>query len=319
MTLSGPILVETPHVNETNLGGFLNQLQGCWKSTTLLWMQCNYFPVLPGLILSGWDHQSEKVVSRFCKERDFSALLVRMEKPGQRWTHRRGGYTLPLGQIPSAVKTLADEGLITILLEPASPYSDSYSVTSVSDVDAGKIDIEVVGPGFDASDVLRADITPHERLQATVDVRSQSAWDRSRVQLRRTYLIDHESYRRSVTRRLSKIGAKLRNPAFPDEWLEPSVPNSSVDSLVREATRYLEESRQTVLLEHADRYEPIPDQLLDTFLSQLLRLSKSVAESTVPWRTFSLAASFLARDRLVIWDFFPPGDPDTATLASLKG
>jgi hypothetical protein len=311
------ILIETAHVTRENLGRALAALRGCWKASSLLWMHANDFPALSGLILNGWFSESEESVVRFCRQRNFSELLVRIEKPDQRWIRRRGGYNAQVEHVRGIVQALAEEGLIAILLEPASPYSDLFSLTSACEVDAGKIDIEVVGPGFDASDILRADITPHERFEIKFDSRSKAAWGRHQVQVRRTLLVDHESYLASVERRLAKIGARLRNPSFPDEWTDLSASTLSVKDLVQDATRYLRETGQTTLIDRSDRYEAMPTQVLDTFLNELLRLSKIVAASKVSWRTFSLAASFLSQNRFVIWDFFPPGNHDTATLLDL--
>jgi len=281
-------------------------------------MHVNRFPTLSGLILGGWFPESQESIVRFCRQKNFSELLLRIEKPGQRWTRRRGGYTVPLKGVQNLVQGLAREGMIAILLEPASPYSDFFSLTCVCDVDSGKVDIEVVGAGFDASDILRSDITPHERFEIQFDDRLRAPWDSPKLRSLRTHLVDEESYRASVRQRLVKIGARLHNPAFPEEQMQAGTPPFALEGLVQEATRYLRESGQTALLEHSDRYEPIPRQLLDTFLNELLRLSKIVGESNVSWRAFSLAGSFLSDARLVIWDFFPPGDHDVRTLSRLK-
>ncbi len=317
MPLSAPLLVEISNVAEGNLANYLSILRGCWKSSSLLWMHVNEFPSLSGLVLGGWSAASEEASARFCREGNFSDLLVRIEKPGQRWTRRRGGYTVSLAQVQGLVRDLADEGMISILLEPASPCNDFFSFTSVCDADAGKADVEVVGPGFDASDVLRGDITPHERFEINLSRRSGSSKAAHRFQIHQTYLIDREGYQASVKRRLAKIGARLRNPSFPDEWMQPNVPGTASEGLIHDATFYLRETGQTVLLDRSDSYDPIPAQLLDTFLGQVGRLSEAVEGSKVPWRTFSLAASFLSGGRFVIWDFFPPGDHDTRTLAHL--
>jgi hypothetical protein len=312
------ILLETTTVSPENLPNALAELQGCWKSSSILWMHVNRFPALAGLIFNGWFQDSEEAIIRFCRERAFSELLLRIEKPGQRWTRRRGGYNVSLEAVENLVQNLQREGMMAILLEPASPYSDLFSLTSVCDVDAGKIDVEVVGPGFDASDILRADMTPHERFEIILNKPLKSAWERHELLVSRTYLIGDESYRASVRRRLAKIGARLRNPAFPDEWMDPNVSASTVEGLVQNATRYLRESGHTTLLDPSNHFEPIPNQLLDRFLKELLRLSKAVAESDISWRTFSIAGSFLSEERLVIWDFFPSGDHDVRTLSRLK-
>ena len=92
---------------------------------------------------------------------------------------------------------------------------------------------------------------------------------------------------------------------------------ATLDALLQDATRYLQESGQTALLDHAEAYQPIPRRLLEEFLLQVLRLSRAVSMSEVPWRTFSLAGSFLPGERLVLWNFFPTGEYDTQTLANL--
>jgi hypothetical protein len=241
---------------------------------------------------------------------------VRIEKPSQRWVRRRAGYTIPVLKAQTLVEDLTSEGFMTILLEPASPCADLFSLASVCDVASGKVDIEVVGPGFDASDILRADIKPHERFEIAIHKQSAS-FHNQEFQISRVYLVDPESYRASVRRRLIKIGARLRNPSFPDELMLPNVPAATLEGLIQDATQFLRESGQTALLDNSELYRPIPERLLDAFLNQVLRLSRAVATSDVSWRIFSLAGSFLPKERLVIWDFFPPGDHDTTTLANL--
>ena len=310
------ILVETKDISKGVLPTFLVELLGCWKSSSILWMRANGFPALAGLVLRGWSQKTGVAVTRFCQNRHLSELLVRVEKPFQRWVRRRAGYTIPVSKAQSLVDDLTSEGFVTIFLEPASPCADLFSLTTVCDVRSGKADIEVVGPGFDASDILRSDIKPHERFEITLENRSEPLQDRE-FQLRRTYLIDTEGYRVSVRRRLIKIGARLRNPSFPDDLMQPNATAATLDALLQDAIRYLRESGQTALLDHAEAYQPIPKRLLDEFLLQVLRLSRAVSSSDVPWRMFSLAGSFLPGERLVLWDFFPPGEYDTQTLANL--
>jgi hypothetical protein len=316
-SLKDAILLETSDITPDNLPDALAILRGCWKASSVLWLCTNGFPVLSGLFLGGWSKKSEKVVFRFCKERRFSELLVRIEKPGQRWTRRRGGYTIPLGGVQGLVESLTNEGMIAILLEPASPYTDTFSLTSICDVDTGKIDLEVVGPGFDASDILRSDVIPHERYEVLLSGRTLPMESRASVRTRRTYVVDGESYRASVRRRLIKVGARLKNPSFPDELMPPGATAATLEGLAQYATHFLRNTGQTELLDRADHYEQIPARLLEVYLGELLRMFQTISVSDVSWKTFSLAASFLRADRLVFWDFFPTGEYDTMTLSDL--
>ena len=312
------MFIETQHVNQKNLPDLLVTLQDCWKSSSLLWLQANGFPVLPGLILNGWEPKAEEAVARFCRERNFSELLVRIEKPGQRWTQRRGGYTIPVSGVQDLVRGLSREGMLTLLLEPASPYSDLYGLTSVSDLETGRIDLEVVGPGFDASDVLRADNTPHERYEIEVETGPNRFRKPQPSQINRKFVVSPDTYRASVQRRLAKIGARLRNPSFPDEELQATESDSNSGLLAQEAKRYLQESGHDLLLRHLTEYEPVSPKFLELFLTQLMRVLRAAAEAHVSWKAISMAASFLGTEGPVIWDFFPTGDHDTLALVTMR-
>jgi hypothetical protein len=282
----------------------------------MLWMQSNDFPLLSGLILNGWTSENEAAVSRFCRDRNFSELLVRLEKPGDRWTRRRGGYTIPVDKVRSQVEELASEGMLAILLEPASPYLDLFSLTSVCDLETGKLDVEVVGPGFDASDILRADILPHERFELFLGKPGLKTPPLSQLQIKRAHLVGRDDYKTSIQQRLVKIGARLRNPSFPDEVMAAAATEPDKTALAREAIHFLQTSGQTTMLDHQE-YEPIPARLLDMFLRELLRLFERIRASKIQWKLLSVASSFLPKDRLVIWDFFSPGEHDTTVLSRL--
>jgi hypothetical protein len=314
---SSSILIETSRVTREDLANFLEVLRDCWKCSSLLWMQSNEFPVLAGLILSGHEQGTEEIVSRFCQERSFSELLVRIEKPGQRWTRRRAGYTIPLSEVRGLIDTNTREGMLTLLLEPASPYADLYSVTSVCDLPMGRIDVEVVGPGFDASDILRSDTTPHERFEVSFDLEAIRSGEAREPKIRRSHLVEQNAYRACAQRRLTKIGARLRNPPFPDEVLQAASKSFS-EQLAQDAVQYLRRTGNTLLLDHLDEYEPIPRALLESFLSQLQRLLLATSQSQVPWRALSVAASFLEDGDLVLWDFFAPDSYDTRILSSFS-
>jgi hypothetical protein len=315
MPFNKAIFIETSGVGRGNLADFLKILPGCWKCASLLWLRSNSFPVLPGLILNGWGRETEAALSKFCQERNFSELLLRIEKPGQRWTRRRGGYTIPISAARGVVEDLAKEGMLSLLLEPASPYSDLYSLTSVCDLATRKVDVEIVGPGFDASDILRSDTTPHERFEISVEIGVSGLPKHQQPSVKRVHSISPEAYQASAQRRLAKIGARLRNPSFPEEEMQST--SNSPSELSKQAVKYLQKTGQTCLLEHLTSYEPIPSSLIDAFLSQLLRLVGSAVAAEVPWKTISVAGSFLESSRLVMWDFFVPGDQDTSILATL--
>jgi hypothetical protein len=95
----------------------------------------------------------------------FRQVLLRIDKKDQRWTRRRGGFLVAVADLPEITRELTKEDIVSIVLEPSSPYADLYSFGAILDPQRGTLTIEVVGPGFDASDILRSDVQPHERFE----------------------------------------------------------------------------------------------------------------------------------------------------------
>jgi hypothetical protein len=156
---------------------------------------------------------------------------------------------------------------------------------------------------------------PHERFEIPVQIGVSGLPQLRQASVRRVHLIDAEAYQASAQQRLAKIGARIRNPSFPEEELQSASVSSS--ELAKEGAQYLQKTGQTRLLDHLKVYEPIPSTLLDGFLNQLLRLVRSATAAQVPWKTLSVAGSFLESIRLVMWDFYPAGNQDTSILAAL--
>lgn len=296
-------------VGPGNLLLALEAVRGCLKTTSMLWMHALHLPVLPGVVVGDWSAESARCVRQFCIRNHFSELLLRVDKRRERWTKRRGGYIVGLTAVPDIVRELAAEGMVAVLLEPASPYADQYSLAAIADSDRANVTVEVVGPGFDASDILRSDIAPHERWVLPFDPLRGKTADHSGF--RRVSLVDDREYLGSVEMRLQKIGARLKNPAFPTEILEIA---SERKSLAEAATKYLRGTHQTLLLRNAGTYRPIPKRHLATFANHIFGLLSGLASYGIHLGPTSFAASFVHRRGLVFWDFFPARKRDEAML-----
>lgn len=205
---------------------------------------------------------------------------------------------------------LKREGRIAILLEPASPYADQYSLAGVSVPEEQKLIVEVVGPGFDASDILRGDLEAHERwelaLESGVGGRAILPRDANRI-----HLTTAEKYAESVQGRLAKIGARIKNPAFPDVLLRAE---SDTNKLREAATIFLKVSHQTALLRHANAYIPIPQKHLLSFARYVKTLLLGLGEYGIHLGSSSFAASLLLRRGLIFWDFFPARRQEASSL-----
>jgi hypothetical protein len=290
--------LEIEAVDTANLLSALELVRGCLKTTSMLWMHALSLPVLSGVVVSDWSKASAKAVHRFCRNGGFSKLLLRIDKRHERWTRRRGGYLLTLAELPTTIEELRLEGMVAALLEPASPYADQYSLAGVTVPDEEKVLVEIVGPGFDASDILRGDIPPHERWEAGLRLSTRRQID----------VVSQDEYASSVQKRLAKIGARLKNPAFPDRVPQDSAP------LVDEATSFLKATRQTTLLKHAEGYTPIPEQHVVSFARDVRKLLSGLSAYGIHLGPSSFAASVIPKRGLIFWDFFPARKQEVASL-----
>jgi hypothetical protein len=177
---------------------------------------------------------------------------------------------------------------IVILFEPRSPYADLYSLNALFQED-GRVILEIVGPGFDASDLQRGDITPHEHFVIRADRLGRAVRDPRRL------ITDYRTtaaaaYKQSVRHRLLKIAEAHGMP------------------LTEEAgTNCLLTAGQTLLLSHLDEYEQLPSDYLEKVIGYLTDLPQHLNEVSANPGDFVVSMSFLAPDaRLVFWDVVWP-------------
>jgi hypothetical protein len=309
--------LETASVDSSNLLPALDAVRGFLKTTSMLWMHALGLSVLPGVIVSDWSKDSALAVNRFCRRGQFSNLLLRIDKRHERWTRRRGGYLLSLRDVPALVRELRPEGMIAALLEPASPYADRYSLAGVTVPNLERMIVEVVGPGFDASDILRGDLPAHERWEIDLAPTMSSHQVNEYISSRQVHLTTREQYSESVRMRLAKIGARVKDAAFPDTVLKTGATNSA--ELVAHGTAFLKRTRQLTLLKHADIYCPIPGKDLALFSRSVAKLLAGLSSYGIDLGPTSFAASFIPKRGLIFWDFFPSRKEDAAFLYPAGG
>ncbi len=265
-------------------------------------------PVLSGVVIDGWSSYSARAVRKFCRKHRLENVLLRIDKRQQRWTNRRGGYVLPVSSIESIVRELKRDGMIAILLEPASPYADQYSLAGVTIPEQQKLVVEIVGPGFDTSDILRGDLSAHERWEVNLGSIANPPGKIASITAHQTYVMSPKGYADSVEQRLAKIGSRIRNPAFPD--LEPK----NRTERVREAVSFLRRTRQTTLLRNNASYKPISPKQVIIFAKYVRNLLGGLAGYGIHLGSSSFAASVIPRRGFIFWDFFPARKQDAASL-----
>jgi hypothetical protein len=299
-------------VSEKRLSGMLPIVRDYGKVASMLWIRALGEPTLDGIVITHWSMQASVALRIFCHSHQCRDVLLRIDKRGKRWSTRRGGYLIQVQDARNVLAELNNEDMIAVFLEPWSPYRDMYCLSSVIIPEENKGIVEVVGPGFDTSDLVRSDLLPHERFELRLSGVQPGVAVSTPCERNRTYLVAPEEYRKAVEERLRKIGARLKNAAYPKEVLECATEDS--EKLRQQAAQYLKRTRQTLLLRHADKYVPIPERYLSRFVAGVFRVLAGLQRYHIDLGTVTFSGAFTPRGRFVFWDFFPA---DTKRAASL--
>jgi hypothetical protein len=139
----------------------LRGLQGYWK----LWSACLFqsvsLPTLRGMILTRVYHDLENEVHRFLRNVGATSALIRHDRHVERPPYPRGGFVVPKSLLYEVLVFFFRQNRIVAVYEPANPLLNSYNLNLLFE-SATDVWVEVLGPGFDASDLQRGDLTPHE-------------------------------------------------------------------------------------------------------------------------------------------------------------
>lgn len=245
-------------------------------------------PTLDGVVVSEWTASATRVVKEFAAARKLSALLVRSDHAEEDGLSPRAGYVAEVGLIEDATSWLLSQGRVVFLLEPRSPFDDKYSLSLARGGDDSWV-LEVAGPGFDASDLKRGDISPHEVIIASAR--------RAGYELKRDHIVSPEAYRRSRDARFEKVGALLRGSAKPGG---PAVEDREA---VATCLRKIGETH----LVHAHAYEPIPEALVERAVCQCDLIEKVLRDAGEPISGITISMSYVGLSvEPVYWDLVWP-------------
>jgi len=216
-----------------------------------------------------------------------------------------GGYVVPMQDLQKEIEWYLQQDRIVMLLEPCSPFDNSYNVNTLFQTPT-MVTLEIVGPGFDASDLQRGHLSPHEVIEIelgtlhyqvpiTREILEESITKRDRI--------GEHAYPASVRRRLWKIHRKfiLKEKFFS---ANADLPDDEALSSVRQMLRT---TGHTNLLEHERRYTPITADLLSQTVTLLKSFPRKYSRHYSLKYPFVLAASYVNRgEKLVFWDVVVP-------------
>ena len=155
------------------------------------------------------------------------------------------------------------------LMEPTNRFTNKYGINIMYRPDSGRILFEIIGSGFDISDINRGDIYPHHVLEFNIPTDRgyySNLWYKANVKI-----VSEEEYVGSIIlrkKKLEKMGLSVSNVTFPEKYTPISLSK----------------------LELIDSYVNI------------------VFEKYGYKRECSITTTILENDRIVFWDIQTPSD-----------
>jgi hypothetical protein len=182
------------------------------------------------------------VVGAFGSRIGVTDFLLRHDKIGETPDSPRGGFIVSQRQLPTVLERFFVQGRIVAVYEPLDPMRNGYNI-SVVFYGEGEGVAEVVGPGFDASDLQRGDISPHESFAVHLHESGTAS-----VGVRQMQCVSTSRYAESAAQRRLKLKKKaaeveaafgVRAPSntfahIPSTYcpIDPSVVKGTVGAIV---------------------------------------------------------------------------------------
>lgn len=253
-------------------------------------------PVLEGIIVTKWSERTREYVAFFLKNKGWRKVLIRSDKRPETDRTIRGGYLINSEAVFSETQRLLSIGRIVLLLEPADRYENLYGInTLISSEDSFAL-LEIVGPGFDVTDLNRGEISPHERI--FLEVKD----DHVTEHILNREIVDRFRYSDTVKARMRKIA----KDAIAKQWIEgKDYSKSELETIGR---KYLESLERMLLLESDKQYDPLPAPYLKRLLSYIRDLPWQLPTLGME-RFYVISSSVIgpkAASRFVFWDIVRP-------------
>jgi len=210
---------------------------------------------------------------RFLHDVGSTVALIRHDKRPEAPPHPRGGFLVGKALLQETIEFFFALDRIVAVYEKADPLLNMHNINLMFENER-EIRIEVVGPGFDASDLQRGDITPHESFSVSLSPEGAIS------DIKLVNRVDQTTYEEFVASRKDKLRKKLE-----------SSPSPGLARKIREdlgIAENLDVYLQTIKspLCESQSYRPISTELLrDT-------ITKIVQSGIIPLYTTSTNAGF---------------------------
>lgn len=253
-------------------------------------------PTLRGVIITGWYPKMDDDLHCFMRVVGSSTVLIRHDKRPETPPYPRGGFLARESLLQDVIGYFLELGRIVAVYEKADPLLNMHNMNILFESDR-EAWVEVVGPGFDASDLQRGDLSPHEIFSVSLS----AAQEVSKVTLTRR--VDRADYEQSVHTRIDKITRKFNSTPTNELALKIREDMGIPDDM----EAYLREIDSPLC--HFQRYQPVSQALMRDTVTKIVKSRVLVHYSELTGAKFPInfSTSLVNRGaKLVFWDIVSP-------------
>ncbi len=233
---------------------------------------------------------------RFLRNTCSTAALLRHDRLHEAPPYPLGGFLVGPEALLEAVDFFFALDRIVAVYERADPLLNMHNMNLLFQSNV-ELWVEVVGPGFDASDLQRGDLSPHEIFSVSLSAEAVI----SNITLVRR--VDQKSYEESVRSRKDKVLRKLNSCPTNDLARkireELGIPND-LDTHLKQIGSPLCEFQ---------RYVPLPEAVLRDTVEKIIKSGVIARYSELSGAKFPLnfSTSLVNKgSRQVFWDIVSP-------------
>jgi hypothetical protein len=281
---------------EADLPAAIRDLKGFWKLWSACLLQSVSLPTPRGLIFTRGYPGLEDDLYRFLRSVGAASALIRHDMRDEKPPYPRGGFLVPESLLHVVVGFFFRQNRIVAVYEPADPLLNSYNLNLLFETPT-KVWVEGLGPGFDASDLQRGDLSPHEVFSISLSANGAV------TEIQRIRRVDQPEYEKSKQLRWQKIRRKLEQSPTPE--LARAI---RTDLKLPES---LEKHLRTVRspLVEAQHYVPVAETLLTSTVSAIVDsgIINLFSSSTGVGFPLNFSTSLIDNGRRqVFWDIVSP-------------
>ena len=270
----------------------LRDLRGFWKFwSTCLLSSCG-LPTLRGIVVTHAHDGMVGEIHRFLEDMGSTVALIRHDKRYEAPPYPRGGFLVGEPFLREAIQFFFDTGRIVAVYEPADPLMNMHNINLLFESDR-EVYAEVVGPGFDASDLQRGDLSPHEAFS----IRLSPEGNILEVNLARR--VDQAAYQESVILRKEKIRKKLQSAPSVD--LARQICDSV--GIPEDLDAFLQEIGSPLC--KSQSYQPLSQDVLHDTITAIIRsrvINRYSASTGVSFPLVFSTSLVNSGEKQVFWD-----------------